>query len=173
MRAFFSSRFSPVLTLVFTLLLALPAHQARGATPVKTAKPATKTAVGKGKKVASRPAKRNLANKGPSRVLTLVCRDGEGGPENVIGLASMSPDLDNPRGTFGMQLYVRTENGYTPKALNGTYSNVPNGFIFNTRWKNAQGGDFTLLHVHPREKTDIPGLAGKQSCEIAGQLESL
>lgn len=108
----------------------------------------------------------------PSRVLTFRCHDFSEDSENILGMAHMSIDLrDSTVGAFSMSLYVRTPKGYTPKTLTGTYTSVPGGFIFRAKWRNANG-DYLLLHAHPGDKSQIPGLNAKQSCEILGQLES-
>lgn len=115
---------------------------------------------------------RKIANKMPSRVLTFLCRESEGEPENVIALTHMSIGLhDANTGAFSSSIYVRTEKGYLPKSITGTYTTVPNGFVLRTKWSGMLG-EYTMIHVHPAEKTSFPGVSNKQSCEVTGQLES-
>ena len=148
------------LTLILALSVILPAEA--GAKAKKTEAAAKEKA-----KVG-----RKIANKMPSRVLTFVCRSGEGEPENVIALTHMSIGLHDPNvGAFSSSIYVRTEKGYLPKTITGTYTTVPNGFVLRTKYQGLTG-EFTLIHVHPAEKTNLPGLSEKQSCEVTGQLES-
>jgi hypothetical protein len=117
-------------------------------------------------------AARAIANKMPSRVLTFVCRAGEGEPENVVALTHMSIGLhDANTGAFSSSIYVRTEKGYLPRTITGTYTTVPNGFVFRTKWQGLTG-EYTMIHVHPAEKTAFPGMSDKQICEVTGQLES-
>jgi hypothetical protein len=135
--------------------------------------PAEAGAAGK-KTVAKEKGKvsRKIANKMPSRVLTFVCRSGEGEPENVVALTHMSIGLHDPNvGAFSSSIYVRNEKGYLPKTITGTYTTVPNGYVLRTKYQGLTG-EFTLIHVHPAEKTILPGLSEKQTCEVTGQLES-
>jgi hypothetical protein len=132
---------------------------------------------GAGKVVAKAPkskskVSRKIANKLPSRVLTFVCRPGEGEPESVIGLTHMSIGLrDTNAGAFSSSIYLRTEKGYLPKTITGTYTTVPGGYIFRTKWQGLLG-EYTMIHVHPAERSALPGIADKQICEVSAQLES-
>jgi hypothetical protein len=115
---------------------------------------------------------RKIANKMPSRVLTFICRSGEGEPENVIGLTHMSIGLhDVNTGAFSSSIYLRTEKSYLPRTITGTYTTVPGGFVLRTKWQGILG-EYTMIHVHPAEKTAFPGMNDKQACEVTGQLES-
>lgn len=117
-------------------------------------------------------AARAIANKMPSRVLTFVCRSAEGEPENVVALTHMSIGLhDANTGAFSSSIYLRTEKGYLPRTITGTYTTVPNGFVLRSKLQGLTG-EFTMIHVHPAEKTIFPGMNDKQACEVTGQLES-
>jgi hypothetical protein len=106
-------------------------------------------------------------------VIIFTCRDPDSGAENAIGLTHMNIDMrDNSTGAFSMSLYLRQDKGFVTKSVTGSYTTVPNGYIFRTKWRSLQG-EFAMIHVHPAEKTSFPGLAGKQSCEVSGQLEAL
>jgi hypothetical protein len=118
------------------------------------------------------PKNRKIANKTPSRVLNFVCRESAESPETVVGMAHMSVDLrDETVGAFSMSVYVKNEKGYAAKTITGTYTTVPGGFIYRAKWPSATG-DYTLLHVHPGDKSSVPGLGNKQGCEVTGQLDS-
>lgn len=147
-----------ILALVLALTVILPAEAG-----------AAKNGAAKDKGKVSR----KIANKMPSRVLTFVCRATEGDPESVIGLTHMSVGLhDANTGAFSSSVYLRTEKGYLPKTITGTYTTVPSGYVFRTKWQGILG-EFTMIHIHPAEKTIFPGMTDKQSCEVTGQLESL
>jgi hypothetical protein len=114
---------------------------------------------------------RETASKMPSRVLSFLCRESPDSSEGAIGMAHMSIDLrDSTLGAFSMSLYLRSPDGYQARTLSGTYTTVPGGFIFRTRWQGPSS-NFVLIHLHPGDKTLFPGLP-KQSCELSGQLES-
>lgn len=122
--------------------------------------------------LAGSKTKRKPANKMPSRVLNFICREAAEAPESVVGMAHMSIDLrDETVGAFSMSIYVRNEKGYTPKTLSGTYTTVPGGFVFRAKWASVFG-EYTMLHIHPGDKSSIPGLTNKQTCELGGQLVS-
>lgn len=153
------------LALLTALFIAMPAEAgAKDATRKASAKPELSAARAK--------AARKIANKMPSRVLTYVCRASDGEPESVIALTHMSISLNDANtGAFSSSIYLRTEKGYLPRTITGTYTTVPNGFILRTKWQGIFG-EYTMIHIHPAEKTAFPGVSEKQSCEVTGQLES-
>lgn len=157
------------LAMILALTVLSPAEAgAKEAVRKFSAKPKASAAQAKG---TAKPS-RKIANKMPSRVFTFVCRSAEGEPENVVGLTHMSIALhDINTGAFSSSIYLRTEKSYQPSTITGTYTTVPNGFVLRTKWQGASG-EYTMIHVHPAEKTTFPGMAEKQSCEVTGQLES-
>lgn len=117
---------------------------------------------------------RKPAGKMPSRVVTLVCRQDDQGPDSAVGLARLTVDLrDSNRGNFGLTIYLRNEQGYDTKTLHGSYTTVPGGYVLRARWNGLPDRTLVDIHAHSEEKTSLPGFAEKQGCGITGELESL
>jgi hypothetical protein len=112
-------------------------------------------------------------SKASYRAVSLSCRE-ESGEVVALGLAHLAVDLKNSdTGFFGLTLYVRTSKGQlSPKTLNGAFTTVPDGYVLKASWPGAPG-DQLFLHLHPRDKTILPGVSGKLSCATDGQVEQL
>lgn len=143
-----------------TLFLALTLALGATVTPAHAAKKAKER----------KPA---ATGKAVYRVISLDCRDESNQP-TALGLAQLSVDIkNNDTGFFGLTLYVRTGKGtLSPKSLSGAYTTVPDGYILQASWPGAPG-DQIFLHLHPRDKTSLPGVNAKLSCAAEAQLEQL
>lgn len=142
--------------------------------PLEAAPKLAKAPMPKAKGIAqAKKAKRSIAtNNLPSRVITFVCREEEGAPESALGLTHMNVDLrDKSTGAFSTSLYLRSEKGFTPRNISGTYTTAPGGFILRAKWPGGQG-DYVIVHIHPNEKTKFPGQPAEQACEVTALLES-
>lgn len=107
------------------------------------------------------------------RAINMSCRD-DAGEISALGLAHLGVDTKNSdTGFFGLTLYVRTSKGQlTPKSLTGAFTTVPDGYILKAAWPGLPG-DQLFLHLHPRDKTSLPGVIGKLSCGVESLLEQL
>ncbi len=118
------------------------------------------------------PGARKVANKFPTRVLTFVCHDADNHTA-VMGIANMTIDIrDSSAGAFAASAYFRGEKGYTTKNLFGSFTSVPQGYVLRTKMKGSFG-EFSLLHLHPAEKSTLPGIQDSLSCEVSAELESI
>ena len=109
-----------------------------------------------------------------SRVLTFLCRESPDSPLAALGMAHLRIDSRDPSAaTFGLNIYVQTEkNSFLNKAYSGMASSVPGGYILKVT--SAQGTDNTIVHLHPAERTQLPGLPASRSasCEISAEVQS-
>lgn len=119
------------------------------------------------------PARKPAESKASYRAVSLSCRD-ENNDVAALGLAHLAVDLKNTdTGFFGLTIYVRTGRGQlAPKTLSGAFTTVPDGYVLKAAWPGAPG-DQLFLHLHPRDKTMLPGVPGKLGCAVDGQLEQL
>lgn len=125
------------------------------------------------KKESAKERKPAANGKAVYRVISLDCRDENNQP-TALGLAQLSVDIkNNDVGYFGLTLYVRTGKGnLTPKSLSGAYTSVPDGFVLQAAWPGAPG-DQIFIHLHPRDKTLLPGVNAKLTCASDAQLDQL
>jgi hypothetical protein len=119
------------------------------------------------------PAKRDPSAASSFRVASFSCR-GESNQPSAVGLVHLGVDLkNNETGFFGLTLYARLEKGnVATKVLNGAYTTVPGGFVLQAQWTGAPA-DTVVIHLHPNDRTSIPGVPGKLSCAVDAQMQQL
>ncbi len=140
-----------LLTLVMVFFLSLPVSEAKEASGKAKRKPAN--------------------NNSPAKVLTFQCKDADSDELAAIGIAHMSLDLrDTSIGTFSMSFYWKSGKTFLSKTLMGTFTTVPEGFVYRTQW--GATSPYTLIHIHPADKTTIPVKKEKLQCEGAASLDS-
>jgi hypothetical protein len=117
---------------------------------------------------------RKPANRFPTMVTTFICKEAPDQPEAALGLISMSIDVrDSSTGTYAMNLFVRAENRYVVRTLNGRFNKVPGGIVYQGIMGSALTGESVRIHLHPAEKTLLPGLyPAPLSCEPSASLSA-
>jgi hypothetical protein len=116
--------------------------------------------------------KRKPANtNSPSKVVTFTCKAEDSDEVAALGVTHMNLDLrDSTIGSFSMSLYWKSGKTFSSKTLVGTFTTVPEGFVYRAQWNT--GAPFTLIHLHPADRTVIPAKREKMQCEATASLES-
>jgi hypothetical protein len=119
----------------------------------------------------AKPKRKPANNTNPAKVLTFQCHEEESGDLAALGVAHMSLDLrDSTTGSFSMSFYLKTGKTFSSKTLIGTFTTVPEGFVYRTQWN--PNSNYTLIHLHPADKTSVPGKKEKMACEVNASIES-
>ncbi len=116
--------------------------------------------------------KRKPANSNsPAKVLTFECKAEDSDDVAALGVAHMNLDLrDSTVGSFSMSLYWKAGKTFSSKTLIGTFTTVPEGFVYRSQWSN--GAPYTFIHLHPADRTSLPTKKEKLQCTATASLES-
>ncbi|MGE3262160.1 MAG: hypothetical protein AB7K68_10300 [Bacteriovoracia bacterium] len=119
----------------------------------------------------AKPARKPASFGGtPARVITFTCRETPDDPALGLGIAYLRVDpKDANAATVGLSLYVQNKrNSFVSKTYQGSAALVPGGYSLS-----VQSGDSFVVHLHPHERTVLPGLPGRPvSCESNGMVTS-
>lgn len=151
-------------------LITAPAAEAKTAFAANAKKPGvTKKSPSAASSVNASKARKPANARGAYRVVSLECRS-EDNTQSGFGLAHLTADPSDANvGTFGATIYLRSStNQVLQKALQGSYTVVPGGYVLRSQWPSPE---YHFFNLHRADRTSFPGVPGRHACVATGHLD--